>query len=365
MRLLVLCSNYPDNNGSIGLNYVHVRNVFYKRKGYDVVVINFSATDDYVKDDICVLSLSSFYANEKTQSFDVVVCHAANIRNHYKFLCHEKNNIKKIVFFYHGHEVMKLSDYPIDYPYLKKNRFKRLLSPIYDWYKLATWKRYLSRNIDRIELVFVSEWMRDTFLKNIKLKDDLLPENKQHVIYNCISKRFEVGDWDKGDNKKYDYVTIRGNIDTSKFAIDLVNDLAFANPEAKFLIVGKGEFFNHYKKAPNIARIEHYMNQDEIIEVLNDSKCALMPTRLDAQGVMACEMATFGIPVITSDIPVCRYVLSGFSNVAYISNDNKNTNLNDVLSTTSLPQEKSTRFFEVETVQKELDLFKTICNTSE
>ena len=88
MKLLVLSANYPDNNGSIGLNYVHVRNVFYKRKGNEVVVINFSATDDYVKDGIRVLPLSSFYTKEKTQSFDVVGCHAANLRNHYRFLCH-------------------------------------------------------------------------------------------------------------------------------------------------------------------------------------------------------------------------------------------------------------------------------------
>ena len=33
-----------------------------------------------------------------------------------------------------------------------------------------------------------------------------------------------------------------------------------------------------------------------------------MPTRADAQGVMACEMATFGIPLITSNIDVCKEV---------------------------------------------------------
>ena len=202
MKLLVLSANYPDNNGSIGLNYVHVRNVFYKRKGNEVVVINFSATDDYVKDGIRVLPLSSFYTKEKTQSFDVVVCHAANLRNHYRFLCYEKNNIKKIVFFYHGHEAMKLSDYPIDYPFLKKNRLMRLLFPIYDWFKLRTWRYYITHNINIIDLVFVSEWMRDTFFKNIKIKDDALPENKQHVIYNSVSKLYETNEWDYSKEKK-------------------------------------------------------------------------------------------------------------------------------------------------------------------
>ena len=63
------------------------------------------------------------------------------------------------------------------------------------------------------------------------------------------------------------------------------------------------------------------MNHDEIVEMLNLSRYALMPTRTDAQGLMMCEMAAFGIPVITSDIPVCHEVFDGFKNVFFISND--------------------------------------------
>ena len=47
----------------------------------------------------------------------------------------------------------------------------------------------------------------------------------------------------------------------------------------------------------------------KMIAILNSAKCALMPTRTDAQGVMMCEMVAFGMPLITSDIPVCHEVL--------------------------------------------------------
>jgi glycosyltransferase involved in cell wall biosynthesis len=335
--------------------------MFYRRKGYSVTVLNFNTKTDYEKDGIEVISLHKYEEIKSKTEFDIAVCHAANIKYHYRFL--KKNDIlfKHIVFFYHGHEVMKLKDYPNDYSYIRNNRFVSLLTPIYDRVKLSLWKHYITRNIDKIELVFVSEWMRDTFMTNIHLDDSVLKRKNLHVIYNCISKRFEESSWIKDCAKEYDFITIRGCIDTSKFAIDFLNQLAFSNPEASFLLVGKGEYFNHNKKAPNLIRIEKYMNQNEICDILNKSRCALMPTRLDAQGVMTCEMASFGIPVITSDIPVCRYVLDGFSNVRYIENANANVNLLQILSEISLPEKKNNRFFEAETVQKELDLYELIC----
>ena len=47
-----------------------------------------------------------------------------------------------------------------------------------------------------------------------------------------------------------------------------------------------------------------------------------MPTRTDAQGLMMCEMAAFGIPLITSNIPVCHVpaILKYTRNVYYIGN---------------------------------------------
>lgn len=361
MKILVLCSDYPDNFGGISLNYVHTRNVYYIKRGYDVTVLNFSANKSYEKDYIKVISLREYKENADKQSYDLCVCHAANIKFHYLFLKKEDFRFKHIVFFYHGHEVMKLNDYPVDYSYVKGNHLSRLFTPIYDWAKLKMWKSYITKNINKVELVFVSEWMRDTFLKNIKLSETVLRNKKLHIIYNCISSRFETCTWNSKSNKKYDFVTIRGNIDTSKFAIDFVNELAFHNPKSTFLVVGKGQYFEHYKKAPNIVRIEKYMNQDEIIEVLNSSKCALMPTRLDAQGVMTCEMATFGIPVITSDIPVCRYVLSDYSNVRYIENEKPDVDLMEILSRIPQINTKNNRFFVSETVQKELDLYENLC----
>ena len=122
--------------------------------------------------------------------------------------------------------------------------------------------------------------------------------------------------------KKYDFVTIRSVLDGSKYAVDIVNDIAKLNPQKKFLLVGKGLFFNYIPKADNLDWVDERISHQKMIELLNSAKCALMPTRTDAQGVMMCEMATFGMPLITSDIPVCHEVLDGWEGVAFISNEN-------------------------------------------
>lgn len=53
-------------------------------------------------------------------------------------------------------------------------------------------------------------------------------------------------------------------------------------------------------------------------------------TRRDTQRVMSCELATYGIPLITSDLPVCRERFSRLDSVSFISNNIKQVNLSDM-----------------------------------
>ena len=55
-----------------------------------------------------------------------------------------------------------------------------------------------------------------------------------------------------------------------------------------------------------------------------------MPTRRDTQGVMSCELVTYGIPLITSDLPVCREIFGKIPTVAFMSNDIRYENLSQL-----------------------------------
>lgn len=79
-KILVACADYPDLNGNLAMMYVHVRNRYYVAHGMDVVVLNFRATFDYIIDGIRVISLKT-YKNQK-RLYNILICHAPNVRNH-------------------------------------------------------------------------------------------------------------------------------------------------------------------------------------------------------------------------------------------------------------------------------------------
>ena len=136
-----------------------------------------------------------------------------------------------------------------------------------------------------------------------------------------------------------------------------------ANPDRKFLVIGKGEFFEHYSIPINMTRIEKILNHDEIIQYLNSSRVALMPTRTDAQGLMACEMATFGIPLVTSDIQVCHEVFHDFPSVAFIDNETfDNIDLCEFINNLDTNKEvnKIKTYYSEQTMRKEFNLLSNL-----
>lgn len=357
MKILVLSTNYPSAANPSVLRYVHTRNIYYINHGLDVTVLNFSTKTDYVQDGIKVISLQSY--NKDDIHYDILASHAPNLRNHLKFLIKYQKRFSRIVFFFHGHEVLMRSKvYSKPYPYIKKGY--NVLNDIYDWIKLKIWRIYFKRHLNKSTFVFVSNWMLSEFEKWVGISRVEL-SGRYHIIYNCVGHLFETNDYDYKSPKKYDFISIRPNFDGSKYSVDVINNLAKNNPQYSFLLIGKGEFFKHYEKATNLTCINEYLNHEQIFRYLNQARCALIPTRTDAQGVMMCEMATFGMPVITSDIPVCHEVFSSFKNVRFINNEMPSSNdlpklLQELLK--GLPYIKNRMYFEENTCGKEVKLFK-------
>ena len=321
MRYLVLVADYPNLDGGLALTYVRTRNVYYKEHGVEVDVLNFSAKKGYEIDGIRVFSLREFKQNFKSGKYDLLICHAPNLRNHYIFLRRYGNLFSKIVFFFHGHEVLKVNKvYSKPYPYVKSNYLQEVLQNVYDDFKFHVWRSYINRYYQKLYFISVSKWMREQFIRWVHPMECAL-ENRNFITYNCVGSVFEKEMYDAVSPKLYDFVTIRANLDGSKYSVDIVNDLAKNHPDLKFLLIGKGNFFDYNEKAPNLTWRDCRLNHKEMINILNSARCALMPTRTDAQGVMMCEMATFGMPLITSDLPVCHEVFDGFDGVGFLSND--------------------------------------------
>lgn len=188
MKLLELCSKYPDMDGSTAGMFFHVRNLYYSEKGIKVNVINFSSVKDYEKDGIKVFSINKYEESLKDNQYNLFICYAPHISHHYEFL-------KKHAYKYNN-------------------------------------------------IVFVSNWMYDMFMKHAKIDPKKIEERK-HIIYNSIGKNFENEHYNLKIEKIYDFITVRVNLDGFKYGIDIVNRIASMNPQYKFRVIGKGEFLRY------------------------------------------------------------------------------------------------------------------------
>jgi glycosyltransferase involved in cell wall biosynthesis len=361
MKVLVLASIYPKNDGIVRPMYIHMRNKYYKGHGIDVTVLNFGTKEDYSFEGINVITLATYKRDINKYSFVLLVSHAANIRNHYRFIKKYEYLFQKLAFVFHGHEVLRASTvYPKPFDWKKKSLpHLIIMQDIYDLFKLGVWRKYFPKISFKTHFIFVSKWMYNEFIKNTKINPEVL-EGRYSIIYNSVGEKFEKNNYIPSKNLKSDFITVRRNIDGEKYSIDLVNELARHNPNLTFRVIGKGEIFQYIKKADNLIWENRNLNHEEMLAELNTARCALMPTRTDAQGLLMCEMATYGIPVITSDIPVCHEVFDDFSNVELISNDKIDIDLKPMLEKliSGVPYKKHLKYTAINTSGMEARLIK-------
>ncbi|AOE50149.1 glycosyltransferase family 4 protein [Kangiella sediminilitoris] len=334
--------------------WAHTRNREYLKRGCTVDVLNFNADTDYCFQGINVYTKAS--VGYDLSNYDLVISHAPNIKNHYFYIL--KAKFKKIIFFFHGHEVLYTEkDYPKAYFYREVSRLRRLSKTIYDWGKIKLVKRLIHRVTgDRSHLVFVSEWMKEQYEKNIGL---MLSPNKYSCIPNpvwhdFVDKRHRPPPTDS----KVKVITLR-KLDESKYAVDLVVRIAEQNPDVEFHIYGKGQFFKYYNKPDNVIHTPQLVEQHKLADFFNNFHLALLPTRYDAQGVLACEAATYNMPLISSDIKVVKEMLARFPHVYLMDNDKpEDINIQDIYNRLKNRVKSDFYFAPENTVSLELKVFE-------
>ncbi|MGD6961106.1 glycosyltransferase [Fictibacillus phosphorivorans] len=304
------------------------------------------------------MSLSGFEKSEK--DYQILISHAPNIKNHIKFINKYSKGFSKIIFVIHGHEVLPLNKYyPRNYNY-ERSHLKKMTQLIYDKYKLRTLSKIFNKLFEqnKVKIFFVSSWMKEHFLRNIETNLDKVNSNSE-IIFNAANEAFinNIYEFDN-DNYLADFITIRP-LDQPKYGIDLIVKFAENNPKNTFHIYGEGRYFDYHAIPNNVKLFKRFIEQKDIPYLLNKYKCALMPTRLDSQGVMVCEIATYGMPCITSDIPICREMLKDFPNVKFISNSEfGKINIFDFLLGINKVKNLPNKFHNSNTVDTEIERIK-------
>jgi glycosyltransferase involved in cell wall biosynthesis len=339
--------------------YVHSRMREYVRSGLDVTVLSFRAEGSYEIDGIKVVDEAGLCG---LNAFDLAMSHAPNVRNHLRVL-RAWPVTKPLVMFFHGHEVLLRSRYyPAPYHWQSGSGLvRRLADDLYDRVKLQIMARFIGRRLraGSTRLVFVSDWMRRAFLDNVAL-DDAIVLGHSEIISNTIGPAFLTRSYSP-KAQAADVVAIRP-LDQSKYAVDLIVEAARNSPDLTFHLYGKGHYFEHNERPANLEHIDRYVTNDAIPDLLDQYRAALIPTRLDAQGVMMCEMATYGISVVTSDIPICREMLAEFANVRFVRNDGFARDLHPLIDglRSGGPAQKVGKFALENTLAREIALVRSI-----
>lgn len=361
--IVILVEDYPSEKNKYAMSYTHSRNLEYLKSGLEVLVVSMRSQFNYSYEGIQVITKSEFKKVMRDKTLPekkILISHAPNIKNHYGIIKDYEVFFVKILMFFHGHEALKVKNYyPSEYDY-NKNSKKAFIHTFYDPIKLWLLKKIILNlhKKKKVLLIFVSEWMKKEALINLNLRINIDSE----VINNNINIAFLENQYEPSKKFKGDFITIRP-LDSSKYAIDLVVKLAEKNQKFTFHIYGIGKYFEYNHCPSNLFVFNDFIEQKDIPKLLNNYRIALMPTRLDAQGVMACEIATYGIPLITSNLTVCSEMFSEFQNVSLV-NDNffsEKINMREILENSKI--NKSNGKFSINnTVRKEIDIILKILN---
>lgn len=329
-RVLVAVADYPNDNGNTAMMFVHTRNKYYRQHGIEVTVLNFKTQHKYIFEGIEVISLSEY--SSCAGKYDILIMHAPNIRNHYLFLKQNAKLFQRLIFFFHGHEILKVNKvYPEPYDYLKKHSMVKVaIQNIYDCCKLYLWRKYFPKIAFKSDFIFVSNSLFEEFKQYTKLSTESI-DNHINIINNSVGNIFENRDYNINSQKAYDFITIRSDMDSSVYCIDLLCELANKFPQKNFLLIGRGRWFQYNAKPKNITWINATLSHEELLAYIDKAKCAIMLTRRDTQGVMSCELVTYGIPLITSDLKICREMFGTVKNVKLISNKIEKIDLDQIV----------------------------------
>ncbi len=362
MKILVFTQVYPTEQNLYQGAFIHTRSLFYKQNGIEVDVLSFSASRQYTYENVKIFTEKDSPSLIDNKYYDAVIFHSPNLRNHIRFFLTNFKNLPKVFFVLHGHEILKKHNYyPKPFSF-KKSNFSlaiKFLNRIYDGFKCLVLKQIITQfGGKKISLIFVSEYLRNLAASNLGISLDQLNKYSA-VIHNPVSP--EILEY------KYDYIKKRENLcitirpyDESVYAIDKVLEIAKQNPDYLFHIYGVGKYFDFNTKPINVEVFKKYINPKEFAEILNQYKVAIMLSHHDSQGVMATEMAYFGIPLVVSDIPAAREMFGSLSNINFIDNKKPVLDLDKFTKQCAINEDLSFRLkmSPEKTIKKEIEYIK-------
>jgi glycosyltransferase involved in cell wall biosynthesis len=359
MRVLIMTSAYPSGEKPYNLAYVHSRVLHYQQRGWQTQVLSFSAVQPYIFEGVEVSSEDSL---DPSSSYDLVIAHAPNLRHHLRWLMTHAQRWRKMLWVIHGHEVLIQKDYyPPPYPWDPKNKpWRRVIEHAYDHLKVRILGQLIPRWLQRRQLhvIFVSQWIREQFERCVPLPQGIMAGHYT-IVPNNLHPAFLNHQRTSQMPFYADFVTIRP-LDELRYSIDVVSELARRYPQFRFDVYGTGRYFEFHPPPPNLTWHQRFLVQAEIPALLDHYRAALMPTRFDTQGVMSCEMASLGMPILTADMAICQEMLGRFQRARFFKTDPLTIDLPALLAEAeAAPVGPLDYFHDQHTILREIEVIQT------
>lgn len=302
-RVLIIDSNYPNENNLYGDVFVHARARYYKEK-FEIQVLGWDALKDtfeFTYEEI----LAKSFSNKEHLAESVIQYKPDIVLIHFVEGWMLNGFIKKIncpvLIWVHGIEALGWYRRLFNYKNIKQFSFYILynIKQMFSFHKLVSY----SNDTKKVFFVFVSNWM-----KKISQTDSQKTINNFYIIPNPIdSTIFKYSKKSEEDRKK---ILLIRSFDSKKYANDIAIDAILILskkdffPFLKFDIYGKGKYFKplslKVKHLPNVVFHNYFLENKEIPKVHAGFGIFLCPTRQDAQGVSMCEAMSSGLVPISS-----------------------------------------------------------------
>lgn len=196
--------------------------------------------------------------------------------------------------------------------------------PKYYWMKYY-WKYSFSNSK---KIIAISNFVKEDIIHSYNVE-----ENKISVIYNPISKKLPVIDFNNVAEKylinKMDYIYIvssmfkHKNLITILRAIKEIKELERFSPKLVISGIsgsGQGELYDYIKdnKLENVCVFTGYISNEERNTLMKYSKVFLFPSLFEGFGMPPIEASRLGAPVITTKCPAIPEVTKG--KLIYVNN---------------------------------------------
>lgn len=325
-RLFVLCSEYPDPEGSVAGGFVHTRCLQYQRRGIEVsVFVYHGAPRDYCFDGISVSvrAMTRIFEAINSEKPDACAVHFPVRQFCDGFRAYAPS--MPFGLWFHGVETLSWQRRLFDLNW-GSGFFRYVLGNMRQLHALRRFLRAF-RGDERIRLVYVSKWMHRIAQRDLHLHIpdfSIIPNPIDDEFFSYSPKRAE---------DRFEILLIR-SFSSRKYANDIAVDgirkFAAGNPDlfgnCTFRIFGKGRYFKpltgQLGSFPNVVCAERFFEPRLLPEIHRTAGVFLCPTRQDAQGVSMCEaMASGLVPVTSRNTAIPEFVMHGESGLLTESSD--------------------------------------------